>query len=197
MRKATLQFLTVEDVGFWSSKIEGPFDVEAEVQPAKPLLASLKPYAGLGNMERQGKLLGLEAAMVLYIKKLRQASQETGCDTDAVIYSSCLENPPALLIGTAFSASLTYPIFQDDNRCKKHLICCTHNWRGKGPRSDYVFFHNEVVGSRKTEDAFGGKAVGHDLCLFDWNAALWVGKQKRHSLALIDNMLPLRPTVGK
>ncbi len=54
MREATLCYLAMEYIGYWSSKIEGPFDVEAEVQPAKPLLASLKSYAELGDMERQG-----------------------------------------------------------------------------------------------------------------------------------------------
>ncbi len=75
MRKATFRFLAIDDVGHWSSKIEGPFDVDAEVQSAKLLLASLKPYAELSTLERQGQVLGFEAAMVSYIKKLYQASQ--------------------------------------------------------------------------------------------------------------------------
>ncbi len=53
------------------------------------------------------------------------------------------------------------------------------------------------MGTKKAGDAFGGKAVGHVLCLFEWKAASRVGKQERHSLALIDIMLPLKPTVGK
>jgi hypothetical protein len=53
------------------------------------------------------------------------------------------------------------------------------------------------VGSKKVENPFGGKAVGNVLCLFEWKAASRVRKLKQHSLALIDIMLPLRPTVGK
>ncbi len=53
------------------------------------------------------------------------------------------------------------------------------------------------MGSKKAEDAFRGKAVGHVLCLFEWKAASRVRKQERHPLALIGIMLPLKATVGK
>jgi hypothetical protein len=53
------------------------------------------------------------------------------------------------------------------------------------------------MGSKEAEDAFEDKAVGHVLCLFEWKAASRVGKMECHSLALIDIMLLLRPTVGK
>jgi hypothetical protein len=46
-----------------------------------------------------------------------------------------------------------------------------HRTGEKKRRSDYVFFQNKVVGSKKAEDAFGGKAVGHVLCIFEWKAA--------------------------
>jgi hypothetical protein len=53
------------------------------------------------------------------------------------------------------------------------------------------------VGSKKAEDAFGGKAVGKVICLVEWKLRLRVGKEERHLLALIDIMLQLRPKIGK
>ncbi len=51
MRKATLSFLALEYIGFWSDIIQGPFDLEPEVRPALPLLAGLQPYIPLAAAE--------------------------------------------------------------------------------------------------------------------------------------------------
>jgi hypothetical protein len=110
------------------------------VRPAKPLLASWKPYAELSVVEKQSQLLGLEAAMVSYIKKLCQASQQIGRNAEAAVYSSCLQHPQALLISPALYVSLVFPSFQKENKYHRHLVRCTKNWWGKGQRSDYVFF---------------------------------------------------------
>jgi hypothetical protein len=99
------------------------------------------------------------------------------------------------MIQQATSVSLTYPSFDDEDIMKRHLIRCTKSWRGQGERHDFVFFQNEVVGSKASCDAFGGKAVGKVLCLFEWDDVY--GSLKRHSLALIDIFLPMRLTVGQ
>jgi hypothetical protein len=52
-------------VGHKHNKVHSPFDIEAKVQLAKPLLASLKPYGQLGDVERNGQLFEYKAAMVL------------------------------------------------------------------------------------------------------------------------------------
>ncbi len=56
---------------------------------------------------------------------------------------------------------------------------CTKNWQGKRARSDFVSFQNEVVGSKKAEDAFGGKAVGKVLRRFQWKPRLRVEKKEQ------------------
>jgi hypothetical protein len=40
-------------------------------------------------------------------------------------------------------------------------------WQGKERQNNFVFFQNEVQGSRASCDAFGGKAVGELLFLFE------------------------------
>jgi hypothetical protein len=92
----------------------------------------LKPYAELGIVEKQSQLLGLEAAMVSYIKKLCQASQQMGRDAEAAVYSSSLQHPQALPISPASCVSLTFPSFQNENKYHRHLVRCTENWRRKG-----------------------------------------------------------------
>jgi hypothetical protein len=197
MREATLRFLALDDVGHWSCKIHKSFDVPNEVRQARPLLASLKPYTSLLDVEKNLEVPRFQKAMLAYIKILHQQLRQAGRALETDLYTTCLENRNSLSISHASSAALTYLSFHGGGKFKRHLICCTQNWRRKEKRSDYVFFQNEVVGSKKAEDAFGGRAVGHVLCLFEWKAASRVGKQERHSLALIDILLPLKPTVGK
>ncbi len=105
--------------------------------------------------------------MLAYIKNLCQQSWQAGRALETDLYTTCLENPSSLSISPASSAALTFLSFQGGGKLKRHLIRCTQNWRKKDNRSDYVFFQNEVVGSKKADDAFGGKAVGHVLCLFE------------------------------
>ncbi len=59
------------------------------------------------------------------------------------------------------------------------------------------FFQNEIVGTRAVSDAFGGKAVGKVLCLFQWDDVYGYSSAKRHSLALIDIFLPMRQSIGQ
>jgi hypothetical protein len=143
------------------------------------------------------ELSGFTKAMVSYVNELKFQSHLAGRTLDEFTYSSCLENPSSILVSQASSVALTFPSFQDENKYHKHLIRCNNDWRGRGARSDCVFFQNKVVGSKKAEDAFGGKAVGEVKCLFQWKTIMRVGKQERHSLALIDILLPLKPSVGK
>ncbi len=110
-------------------------------------------------------------------------------------YKAIIRAPEQLMIRQATSVSLTYPSFDDEDIMKRHLIRCTKSWRGRGERHDFVFFQNEVVRSKASCDAFGGKAVGKVLCLFEWDDVY--GGSKRYSLALINISLPMRPTVGQ
>ncbi len=162
-----------------------------------PLLASLKLYTLLSDLERELQQTGFVTAMISYVKKLKLQSRQAGKKEDNTFFTSCLENSHAFPISPASSVSLTFTSSQEDDRYQKLPICCTRNWRGKGARSDCVFFQNEVVSSKKAEDAFGGKTVGKVLCLFQWKPRLRVGKKERYSLALIDILLPLKPEVGK
>jgi hypothetical protein len=184
-------------VGHWSSKIHKSFDVLTEVRPAQPLLASLKPFTLLLDMEESIEVPGLQKAMLAYIKNLHQQSCQADRALETDLYTTCLENPSSLSNSPASSAALMFLFFQCGGKFKKHLIRCTQNWRKKEKRSNHVFFQNKVVGTKKAGDAIGGKAVRHVLCLFQWKAASQVGRQERHSLALIDIMLPLKPTVRK
>jgi hypothetical protein len=53
------------------------------------------------------------------------------------------------------------------------------------------------VSSKNARDTFGGKAVEKVICLIEWKLRLRVRNEERHSLALIDILLPLKPEVGK
>jgi hypothetical protein len=197
IREATLQYLALNVRGPWSNKIHQPFDVPGEVKPMLLLLTSLKPYTSLVALESQLQLPGFVNTIAAYVKKLKLQSQLAGQIFNEMLYSSCLENPQSPFVSQAPSVGLTFPSFQDENTNKKHLVRCTNNWRGKCARSDFVFSQNRVVGSRKAEDAFGGKAVGKVLCLFQWKTSTRVGRHERHSLALLNIVLPLKPNTGQ
>jgi hypothetical protein len=74
MREATPQFLALDDVGHCSCKIHKSFDVLSEVRPAQPLLASLKPYTSLLDVEESLEVPRLQKAMLAYIKNLHEQS---------------------------------------------------------------------------------------------------------------------------
>jgi hypothetical protein len=76
---------------------------------------------------------------------------------------------------------------------ERHLIRCTKSWQRWGERHDFVLFQNDVVRSKASCDAFSKKAVRKVLCIFESDDVY--GGSKRHSLALIDIFLPMRPTV--
>ncbi len=70
LREATLQYLALDDVGHWSCKIQGSFNVPSEVRPARPLLASLKPYTSLLEVEIFLEVPRFQRAMLAYVKNL-------------------------------------------------------------------------------------------------------------------------------
>ncbi len=53
MREATLKYQAVDQQGFWSSKIQGAFELLGKVRRVLPLLAGLKPYMLLGILKRE------------------------------------------------------------------------------------------------------------------------------------------------
>jgi hypothetical protein len=122
MREATLRFLALDDVGHWSSNIHKSFDVLSEVRPARPLLASLKPYISLLDVEESLEVPGLQKAMLAYIKNLHQQSCQAGRALETDLYTTCLENPSSLSISPASSAALTFLSFQGGRKFKRHLI---------------------------------------------------------------------------
>jgi hypothetical protein len=87
-------------------------------------------------------------AMATYVRKLKLQSQSAGKVFEENLYSNCLENLRSLIVSQTASVSLTFAAFQDKNADKEHLVQCIDNWRGKGARSDFIFFQNKVVGSR-------------------------------------------------
>jgi hypothetical protein len=90
-----------------------------------------------------------------------------------------------------------FQTFQDEDVLKKNHVQCTQSWWGKRNQTDFVLFQNEVVGSKKSFDVFCGKAVGRVLCLFEWKDDEKLGVTKRHSLAFIDILLPMKLTIGQ
>ncbi len=150
----------------------------------------------LSALESQLQLPGFMNAMAAYMKKLKLQSQSAGQALNETLYSNCPENLQSLCVSQATSVSLTSASFKADNTYKKPLIQCTSNWRGKGARSDFLFRQNEVVGPRKANNAFRGKAVCIVLCLFQWETSPRVGKHKLHYLTLLDIMLPLKPNAS-
>ncbi len=116
MGEATLKYLALEELGPWSNKIPGPFDIPREVRPALPLLARVKPYTLLGDLEQELQLKGFLKAMISYVKKLKLQSHQAGRTMDEISFSSWLENPYYIFISQAFLVSLKFPSFQDKNQ---------------------------------------------------------------------------------
>ena len=152
MRNATLRYLSIDESGHWSEKIQCHFDVENQIRPRIPLLAGLAHAKLLSDVEKSMNVTGFQKAMVSYIQQIRQRFQ--GDQHLREHYDRCLEKPEDLVIRQASSASLVYQTFQEEDVFKKHHVRCTQNWRGKRSRTDFVLFQNEVVGSKKSFDAF-------------------------------------------
>jgi hypothetical protein len=127
MREVTLRFLALDEVGNWSCKIHKSFDVANEVRLAQPLLASLKPYTSLFDVEKSLEVPGFQNAILAYIEILHQQSRQAGRALETDLYTTCLENPNSLSISLASSAALTYLSFQGGGKFNRHLICCTQN----------------------------------------------------------------------
>ncbi len=79
---------------------------------------------------------------------------------------------------------------------KMHPAQCTKFWRKKDEQIDFVFFQNEVVGSKAGYDAFGEGAVRQVLSLVQWEDNYGQSRLKQQLLALINIFLPKRPYVG-
>jgi hypothetical protein len=131
MREVTLRSLALDDMGHSSCKIHKSFDVSSKMRPARPLLASLKPYRPLLDVEKSLEVPGFQKAMLAYIKILHLQSCQAGRALKTDLYTTCLENPKSLSLSPASSAALTYLSFQGGQKFKRHLIRCTQNWRRK------------------------------------------------------------------
>ncbi len=197
-REATLQYLANEDVGSWSDKICGFVNTTSSISLNSPAFGGLqyrKPPQLLREVEKSMEASSLEKAMISFLQRLKQ--QTFGNENMRRNYEMLIKAPENLMIRQAASVLLTYPSFQDEEKIKRHLIRCTKSWRGKEKRNDFVFFQNEVVGSKACSDAFRGKAIGKVLCLFEWDDVHTGHELRQHSLALIDIFLPMKPNVGQ
>ncbi len=72
MRDATLRFLSIDESGYWSEKIQCRFDVENQIRPRILLLAGLAHAKLLSDVEKSMNVTGFQKAMVSYIQQIRQ-----------------------------------------------------------------------------------------------------------------------------